>query len=62
MKMQITITFEYEANPESYPEGQTPYEMAATDETGLTENPEVLVGMVESASDIRIEIKPKPLG
>ena len=53
IKMQVTITFTYEANPEHYGEANKPLQMAGIDQTNFQDDPDHMVEVMGSAEDIK---------
>jgi len=51
IKLKLTITVEYEAEPEYY-ETDDPVKMAALDQSNFRDDPEYLMGLIDSKDTI----------
>ena len=58
IKMQVTITFTYEANPEHYGEANKPLQMAGIDQNNFKDDMDHMMEVARDATDLHVNVQP----
>ena len=56
--MRVTITAEFQADPEWYPDSTTPDEMARVDQEGYADDPGAVIGLLCNVETFSVKVEP----